>query len=182
MPRVARAGVALVIAIFGARLALPEYFRPVEPRVVIAMGSIDAGNPAQIPLDGLPDGKLVVRLDQLRALNLIGRDLVPKNLPWSSSFFPSWLGGEGGRWSEGDVTLGFRNVTGFAPPTEGDARKWVQSATNGDAAAQRRLFTLAPTEKMDLVSGHYDFSGNSRGAVAHVQRIISVLERPLRAA
>lgn len=141
----------------GARLAMPETFAPHVERRIEPMGGEVAGDPKDIPTRGLPDGRLVTRFDEIRGRGLLDRPLVPREAPWSSSFFPSWFGGEGGRWSEGSARLAYRTLTGFAPPTEGEAKGWIARAASGDAEAQRRLFTLAPVEKVDLVLGRLDF-------------------------
>lgn len=120
--RIARGGVLLAVMLVGARLTFPEYFEPMHTRVVMPTGSTEQGDMAKIPHDDLPDGKLLTKLDELRAANLLNRDLAPKTPPWSSSFFPSWLGGEGGRWSDGTPRLVWRDLFGFAPPTDADAR------------------------------------------------------------
>ncbi len=152
----------LTLAI-AARVGMPDTFAAVVPRVLEPVGTTLAGDPAAIPHDDLPNGKLVSRLDELEKLGLLGRRLEPMATPWSSSFFPSWYGGEAGRWSEGSVTLGLRTLTGFSAPTEAEARAWVAAAEGGDVAARERLFTLAPTEKVDIALGHFDFPATKQG-------------------
>ncbi|MGH7286156.1 MAG: metal-dependent hydrolase [Polyangiaceae bacterium] len=155
------AGVWLVCAIV-ARIGMPEYFAPVATRVMRPIGSEEQGDIAKIPRDGLPDGKLVTSLTDLRAAGLLDRDLVPDHVIWSSSFFPTWLGDDGGRWSDGNAKLVWRTFFGTAPPSAPDARNWLQNASNGDAAARDRLFHLSPTEKLDLVFGNFDFPETRR--------------------
>jgi hypothetical protein len=99
--------------------------------------------------DDLPDHELVTRIDALRALGLFDRVLVPSHAAWSSSFFPSWYGAESGRWMDGAPRLVWRTLFGFAPPTDGEAHGWL--------ADPKKLFSLAPTEKVDLVYGRFDF-------------------------
>lgn len=158
----AASGVWLVMASV-ARLGMPDTFAPTIPRVLEPVGTKLAGDPAAIPSDDLPEKKLVTRFAELESQGLLGRRLAPAASPWSSSFFPSWYGGEAGRWTEGSVTLGLRTLTGFAPPTEAEARAWLAAAAAGDRAASDRLFTLAPTEKVDLALGHFDFPATRQG-------------------
>lgn len=146
----------LAIAV-GARVALPETFAPHLERRIEPMGTAIAGDPKDIPTRGLPDGRLVTSFDEVRQRGLLERTLAPREAPWSSSFFPSWFGGEGGRWSEGSARLAYRTLTGFAPPSESEAKSWMARAASGDAEAQRRIFTLAPVEKIDLALGRLDF-------------------------
>ena len=150
------ASVWLVCAVI-ARIGMPEYFAPSVPRVIRAIGSEEQGRIADIPTDGLPGGKLVTSFTDLRNAGLFDRDLVPDHVIWSSSFFPTWLGDDGGRWSDGTPKLVWRTVFGTSPPSSDEARNWLHNANNGDAAAREKLFRLAPTEKLDLVFGNYDF-------------------------
>ncbi|HEY8077952.1 MAG TPA: hypothetical protein VIF62_27690, partial [Labilithrix sp.] len=122
----------------------------------------DAGDPAAIPRDGLPGDRLLARWDELRAAGLLDRALAAPAPPWSSSFFPSWFGGEAGRWSESRPRLVWRTLFGFAPPDRAEARTWIDRAAAGDGAAEQRLFTLAPAEKVDLVYGRLDFPAESQ--------------------
>ncbi len=153
---------AWALAVVAVRVGLPEYFVPLKPRILRATGTPDAGDPKDIPRDGLPEGKLVTTWDELAREGLTDRDLRPTNPVWSSSFFPSWYGGESGRWKDGPLRLTWRTLTGFAPPTSSEAHAWLKGAEQGDALAERRLFTLAPTEKLDLVYGRYDFPATVR--------------------
>jgi inner membrane protein len=136
-------GVWLVCAVL-LRTTWPESFAASMPRTMTAVTELD-----QIRHDDLPDGALVTRLDRLRALGLFDHALTPATPAWSSSFFPSWFGAESGRWMDGSPRLVWRTLFGMSPPTESDARAWMHD----DA----RLFSLAPTEKIDLALGHYDF-------------------------
>ena len=158
----AAAGIWIALALV-ARLGMPEAFAPTVARVLEPVGSKLAGDPAAIPHDDLPEKKLVTRFADLEKQGLFGRHLEPTASPWSSSFFPSWYGGEAGRWTEGSVTLGIRTLTGFAAPTETEARAWLSAAAAGDTAARDRLFTLAPTEKVDIALGHFDFPATRQG-------------------
>ena len=137
------------------RLMLPEWFAPTVGRPLRAVGSIDDGDLKAIPADDLPGKEVLVRLDDLA--KLFDKDLEPAARPWSSSFFPSWLGSDSGRWSEGRPRLVWRTLFGFRPPSEREAKSWASAAAAGDPAARDRLFTLAPVEKVDLVLGRYDF-------------------------
>lgn len=161
--RLAIASVVWLAVAITARTTMPETFAPTVPRVLEPVGTLDAGKLEEIPRDGLPEDTLLTRFDDLAAAGLFGRPLLPSSEPWSSSFFPSWYGGEAGRWTEGSVTLGIRTLTGFSPPSEVEAKGWVSAASAGDEAATRRLFTLAPTEKVDIVFGHYDFRATKQG-------------------
>lgn len=139
------------------RLALPQHFIPVQPRPLRAVGPVESGDPQDLPRDGVPGGRLLTRLPELQAQGLLGRRLTPENPIWSSSFFPSWYGSESGRWTEGTARLIGRTLFGFLPPGADEARGWLAAAGAGDAAARARLYTLAPTEKFDLVYGRFDF-------------------------
>lgn len=139
----------------GLRLAMPEWFAPTVPRVLTAVGSLDAGDPQAIRHDDLPDGKLLTRLDDLRARGLLDRTLEPAHPAWSSSFFPSWFGGEAGRWTEPTTTLVWRTLTGFTPPSAAEAQHWTR--TSKEPTSKARLFDLSPTEKLDIALGRYDF-------------------------
>jgi inner membrane protein len=161
--RVLLASAAWLAVAVGLRVAMPETFAPTVPRVLEPVGTADAGRLEDLPRDGLPENKLVTRLPELERLGLFGRRLEPRAEPWSSTFFPSWYGGEAGRWTEGSVRLGTRTLTGFDPPTEAEARAWLTKAAEGDAAAEARLFTLAPTEKVDIAFGKLDFPATRQG-------------------
>ena len=153
--RLVRPAAIWAVGAIALRIALPDWFSPTVPRTMRALG--DDGEAESIPHHDLPRGELVRSLDDLSKLGLFGRTLEPANATWSSSFFPSWFGGEAGRWSEGNPTLVWRTLFGFAPPAGDEARAWLAHAAEGDEAARARLFTLAPTEKVDLVFGRFDF-------------------------
>jgi hypothetical protein len=110
----------------------------------------------------LPDGKLVTRLAELRALGLFDRALEPDNKTWSSSFFPTWFGGEGGRWMDGAPTLVWRTLFGFSVVKEADARALLADASAGDTSAEHKIFGLSPAEKVDLALGRFDFPAASQ--------------------
>lgn len=155
---------AMVLVLRGS---FPEYFAPRVPRVVEAVGSVDAGVPDDIPHGDLPEGKLVTTFAALRAMDLLEKNLAPANPGWSSSFFPAWYGGESGRWSEGKPRLVWRTLFGFGPPEESEARAWLKAANGGDGAAEARIFSLAPTEKLDLALGHFDFPITRQASASH---------------
>lgn len=161
--RVLGASVAWLAVAVGLRVTMPETFAPTVARVLEPVGTADAGRLEDLPRDDLPEKKLVTRLSELERLGLFGRRLEPRAEPWSSTFFPSWYGGEAGRWTEGSVRLGTRTLTGFDPPTEAEARGWLAKAAGGDASAEARLFTLAPTEKVDIAFGRLDFPATRQG-------------------
>lgn len=143
------------------RVTMGEWFSPTVPRVVRALG--DDGAPEDIPHDDLPGRRLVRRWDELRALGVLDRRIAPANPTWSSSFFPSWFGGEAGRWTEGTPALVWRTLVGFPAPTEAEARGWIARASAGDPSASARIATLAPTEKVDLAFGRLDFPATEEG-------------------
>ena len=150
------------IAVVFLRTLAPEIAIPERPRILrdLAPDRNDPDsddNPARIPLDLLPDQHLVTRLDDLRARHLFDRELVPSQPPWSSSFFPWWYGGEAGRWQESRAVLVARTLVGMQPPSEAEARRWFAAADAGQPEAIARLFTLAPTEKIDLANGDFAF-------------------------
>jgi hypothetical protein len=155
-------GAAWAIGLVVVRNTMPD-FKPTLPRIILPVDTPQAGMLKDIPLDDLPDGKLVTRLSDLRALGLFDKTLTPRGqATWSSSFFPTWFGGEGGRWADGAPRLAWRTLFGFSAPTEPQARAWLGSANAGDAAAAQRLFTLAPTEKLDLAQGRFDFPATNQ--------------------
>ncbi len=140
------------------RRQLPEVFGPpAERKVRLNRGEGTSDRFTIIPLDGLPEGRLVTRLDELKQLGLFGRRLEPEQHPWSGAFFPSWFGSEAGRWTDPHLTLMWRTALGFAPPEEAEAKALLQKAQAGDAEARARLFRLSPTEKYDLAVGDYAF-------------------------
>lgn len=141
-----RAAIAWGAAVVVLPLALPDWFTAEYPRLVEPTGSKDAGNPDDIP----HEQPLLTHWDELQPF--LEADLLPEREPWSSSFFPSWFGGEAGRWSEPTPRLVWRTLTGFAPPTESEARA--------------RTFTLAPAEKIDVALGRFDFPAQ-RQALEH---------------
>jgi inner membrane protein len=158
-PRVRLAVIAMAwcASVFALRATFPELFRPTVPRLLRPVGTQAAGRFEDVKHDDLPNGTLVTRLDRLQALGLFDRLLVPNIPAWSSSFFPSWFGAEGGRWMDGAPRLVWRTLFGFSPPSEPDAQAWLVSAASGDAIARKRLFSLSPTEKVDLALGRFDF-------------------------
>jgi hypothetical protein len=140
-----------------ARASLPGLFTSALPRVVRDTRQPKYEDPSRIPHDDLPGGRLVTRLDELQALQLFDRPLKADRALWSSTFFPSWYGGEAGRWQEGRLRLIGRTLFGTQPPKAAEAQAWLDAAAAGDAAAAHRLFTLAPTEKIDLAYGDLTF-------------------------
>ena len=154
--RLRLSGLAWAACLVILRTTMPD-FKPTLPRTMRPINTMQAGMLRDIPVDGLPVGKLTTRLSELSSLGLFDRTLTPAVATWSSSFFPFWFGSEGGRWMDGAPTLTWRTLFGFAAPTEADARQWLLAADHGDTAAQQRLFSLAPTEKLDLVTGRWTF-------------------------
>ena len=143
------------------RVTMPLDFRPTVPRV------IRAGDMSEIPLDG----KLVTKLDDLRAMGLLDKTLSPKEVTWSSTFFPTWFGGDAGRWMDGAPTLAWRTLVGFHAPNDADARDLAARSAKGDPDAIQRIFRLSPTEKIDIALGHYDFPATEQAlAVTHNRR------------
>ncbi len=141
------AGAAWLVALIALRTFMPDDFRARKPRILEPIDTERAGRLADLPHDDLPDGKLLTRLDDLRARGLFDVTLKSDGDTWSSNFFPSWFGSEGGRWMDGSPKLVWRTLFGFSPPTESAAR-----AMNDDERIK-----LSPTEKLDLALGHYDF-------------------------
>jgi inner membrane protein len=139
------------------RAHLPGLFTPRVARVIHDARQPKYEDPSRIPHGDLPGGRLVTRLDELQALQLLDRPLKPDRALWSSTFFPDWYGGEAGRWQDGRLRLIGRTLFGTVPPTAAEAQAWLTAAAAGDAAAAQRLFTLAPTEKLDLVDGDLSF-------------------------
>ncbi len=135
----------------------PSLFRRGRPRIVGDVRKSSWEGLDGTPRDGPPGGWLETRLDELQARQLLGHPLTADRVVWSSSFFPGWYGGEAGRWQESALRLVWRTLFGTLPPTEVEARRWLAAAKAGDAAARGRLFTLAPTEKIDLAYGDFSF-------------------------
>ena len=160
--RIAVLAAIWALALPALRIGMPRYFRPLEPRRIEPIDTPAAGKLADVPRDGLPDGALLTRVDDLRARGLLDAELAPAQPMWSSSFFPSWLGSYGGRWTEGAPRLVWRTLVGFSAPTAAQAHAWLAAAARGDAAAERRLFTLAPAEKLDIALAHFDFRAENQ--------------------
>lgn len=158
--RVAVLAALWALALPALRITMPRYFRPIEPRSVLPIDTPAAGKLADIPRDGLPDGKLLTRLPELEPL--FGKPLAPSQAMWSSTFFPSWLGSYGGRWKDGAPRLVWRTLVGFSAPSASQAHGWLDAAARGDASAERTLFRLAPAEKLDIALGHFDFPAENQ--------------------
>lgn len=128
---------AWLAALAGASFAAPSLFaRPPAP----ALAPADL---AGIPLGGLPDGKLVTRFDALVQAGLFGRRLEPRQVPWSSSFFPAWYGSEAGRWQDAKLTLVARTLLGFHGPYAPLSPAEKYDAAVGDAAWTATTHALA---------------------------------------
>ncbi len=156
--RVVAEGAIWLAAAVGLRFVWPDAFVARHARVIEPVGTLHAGDPRALPHADLPGGALVTRFDELSARGLFDRALEPaRSDVWSSSFFPSLLGGEAGRWQDGSRRLVWRTLTGAAPPPEGEARAWLEGARVGDASALASIFALAPTEKVDLALGRLSF-------------------------
>ena len=130
-------GAWLAVAFAAAAAGL---FAHLEPRPLRAIPAEDA-----IERAALASGPALTRLPELRALGLLDRPLKPATEPWSSSFFPAWLGGEAGRWQDGTLVLAWRTVVGTSPPSP-------------ERLQQLDLERLSPVEKYDLAVGDPDFS------------------------
>jgi inner membrane protein len=152
---------AWLVALALLRVAMPFDFRPTVPRV------IHAGDMSEIP----NDGALVTNVHEMRALGLFDKTLEPNEKTWSSSFFPTWFGGDAGRWMDGAPALAWRTLVGFHAPKESDARDLAARSAKGDPDAIQRIFRLSPTEKIDIAFGHYDFPATEQAlAVTHNRR------------
>jgi inner membrane protein len=139
----------------------PALFASPPPRPLKSFGARGSDDdPARIPREDLPGGRLVSRFEELAALGAFDRDLRLPSSPWSSSFFPSWYGGAAGRWQDPRPVLLWRTLTGFELPARDAALELLRSAAGGDRAAQERLFRLSPTEKYDLSVGDYSFAAS----------------------
>ena len=131
-------------------VSLPDLFAPRPVRVVEPLRVAGAPyEPGQIPRDGLPEQRLVTTFEDLQALGLFDRDLVPAHTPWSSGFFPTWFGREAGRWHDARLTLIWRTLTGMEPPTAEAARTW-RTPESSDG--------LSPIEKYDLLVDDLGFA------------------------
>ncbi|MFT3836959.1 MAG: metal-dependent hydrolase [Myxococcaceae bacterium] len=148
-----------LIAFVVLKAAFPFELAPVPRRVVRSFGPIDSDeNPSWIPRAGLPGERLVDRFGELQSLHLLDTTLTPKAEPWSSSFFPSWLGGASGRWHDGRWTLIGRTL-------RGDAKTLEPAEAQSVLADPAKAFLLAPTEKYDLAVGDLGF-GATRESLA----------------
>ncbi len=144
-----------LIVLVALKGTFPAELAPWPQRVLRSFGPRASDeDPGWIPRAGLPGGRLVTRFDELKLLGLLNQTLTPSATPWSSSFFPSGLGGAAGRWQDGRWTLLGRTWRGFEEMSEADARSLTESAQT-DAAGRERLFRLAPTEKYDLAVGDF---------------------------
>jgi hypothetical protein len=119
----------------------------------------DANNPAQIPTEGLPKGRVERSFQKLRELGLLDRELsvAEERLPWSASFFPVWYGGVAGRWQDSRPRLLLRTLFGMNTLAPARARALLEAASKGDEAARHELYRLSPVEKYDLAVGDYWF-------------------------
>jgi len=160
--RLALMGTAWIACVAAVRTLRPDVFRPTAPRLLLPIDTELAGRLSDIPTDGLPDGKLLARLSDLRARGLFDVRLEPANEAWSSTFFPKWFGSEGGRWMDPAPALVWRTLFGFAPADATKVRAWLAATKNGDARAERELFELAPTEKVDVALGRFDFPAETQ--------------------
>lgn len=152
---------AWLVALVALRITMPRDFRPTVPRV------IRAGDMSEIPADG----KVVTNFHEMRALGLFDKTLEPQEKTWSSTFFPTWFGGDAGRWMDGAPALAWRTLVGFHAPKEGDARDLAARSAKGDPDAIQKIFRLSPTEKIDIALGHYDFPVTEQAlAVTHNRR------------
>lgn len=149
------------------RHQLPEIFGPPAPRLVkLNRGPGTSDDLRIIPTDGLPNGRLVTRLEDLRQQGLFNRRLEPEQRPWSSEFFPSWFGREAGRWHDPHLTLLSRTLSGVTPPSASDAKQLLTRAASGDAQAKADLFNLSPAEKYDLAAGDYELHATRTALLA----------------
>lgn len=127
----------LLIAV-ALRSFAPVGFSPPPRRELTPTPTDDSEGLAALP----QDPPLVTRFEELRARKLFDRELVPKQQPWSSGFFPYWLGGHAGRWRDPVPVLLGRTLFGAEP----------------SAAPEDRV---SPTEKYDLVRGDASFTATS---------------------
>jgi inner membrane protein len=147
VPRVVLGLWLIAIAVLG--FTLPGFLQPL-PRPLEAYLAED---PDFRPLRWLPssDGGVLTRFQDLQGLGLFDRELSPAQTPWSSSFFPSWYGGEAGRWQDSRVSLVGRTLFGFTPPTPEQLK-----------SGQLDLERLSPLEKYDLAIGAYDLPATKK--------------------
>ncbi|MBX7101904.1 MAG: metal-dependent hydrolase [Myxococcaceae bacterium] len=122
-------------------------FAHLEPRPLRPIPAEDS-----IARVAFTQGPPLTRFDALEASGLFGRPLTPVVAPWSSSFFPAWLGSEAGRWQDGTLSLAWRTITGTSPPTF-------------ERLEHEELTRLSPAEKYDLAVGDPDFPA-TRAALA----------------
>jgi inner membrane protein len=132
-----------------AGLAMPGLLQPL-PRPLEAYVPED---PDFAPLRWLPsdDGGVVTRFDELKARGLFDTELSAAQTPWSSSFFPSWYGGEAGRWQDPRSELVLRTLRGVTPPSPEELKS--------NALDVERL---SPLEKYDLAVGAYDLPATKK--------------------
>lgn len=147
-PRVLVAAAAWAVITVGVAVALPGLLVSF-PRRLEAYASKTTVEPlGWVPVSGLPEQRLVTKFSELAARGLFEVELKAAAAPWSSSFFPSWYGGDAGRWQDARWALVWRTVRGYTPPAASELE-------TADAAA---LSKLAPLEKYDVAAGDYALS------------------------
>ncbi|MFZ9596302.1 MAG: metal-dependent hydrolase [Bdellovibrionia bacterium] len=118
-----------------------------------------ANQTIHLPLDELPGKKLLVNYKDLVRENLLNRELLPDHTPWSSGFFPFWLGGASGRWQSFEGMNFFRTWFGSSPLSSVGAVELLHQARVQPGGTQAQaIHRLSPTEKYDLAVGDYHLS------------------------
>lgn len=161
--RLAAVAIAWVAVAIALKAQFPEHIAPVRARALKSFGLPGReDDPALIPVQGLPEGRLVTRLDELKALGLFDADLTPAVQPWSSSFFPSWHGGVAGRWQDSRLTLIGRTLTGVTVMTAPVAARLLDEG---------QTLGLAPLEKLDLALGDPTLTSTRMGLLSTHNRV-----------
>jgi inner membrane protein len=140
---IAAAALGWVLFVGAYRQTLPELAGRRLPRIATHLTSDPEDDPAQVPLDGLPDGGLSTSFTDWQARGLVNTDLRPSQQVWSAEFFPSWFGREAGRWRDGTLRLAWRTIARVEVPRRDDP-----------TPVERR----SPTEKYDLLVGDEAFT------------------------
>jgi inner membrane protein len=114
----------------------------------------------RIPVEGIPDGKIVKNFEEFKNLGLFNRRLEAADADkhWASGFFPNWFGGLAGRWQDPNFTLFIRTLFGYGVPGSQEILEVLKESIYSPAK-QDYLFRLSPAEKYDLASGDYSFLG-----------------------
>lgn len=134
----------------------------------------------RIPAFDLPGQTLVTNLKTMQERGFLGRKLaVAKDqVPWASSFFPTWYGGAAGRWQDSKLKLVARSLLGMPAPDATETEGLLTKTRSGDKTAADRLSKFSPTEKYDLAAGDYQFHATMLESRLRGHNIAPIWEAP----